>query len=48
VWRHAVSECLQVGLVRVDRFAAVGESPLIVGVLMQPLATGHELKTAEK
>jgi hypothetical protein len=32
----------------VDRFAAVGESPLIVGVLMQPLATGHELKTAEK
>ena len=48
MWRHAVSECPEIGLVRLSCITAVGKSPLIVGVLMQPLATGHQLETAKK
>ena len=47
MWRHAVSECPEIGLVRLSCITAVGKSPLIVGVLMQPLATGHQLETAK-
>ena len=47
MWRHSLSECLQVGLLRLGCFTAVGQSPLIVGVLVSPLATGHQLDTAK-
>jgi hypothetical protein len=47
VWRHAVAESLQIRLIQLGRFTAVGESPLIVHVLVQPLTAGDELKTAE-
>jgi hypothetical protein len=42
VRRHAVSECLQIGLVRLGCFTALGESLLIVGVLVEPVATSHQ------
>jgi hypothetical protein len=45
--RHAVPEYVQVGLIRLGRFTAIGESSLMVCVFMQPLATSHQLETAE-
>jgi hypothetical protein len=47
MWRHAVSECLQIGHIGLGGFTAVGESPFVVPVFVQPLTAGDELDAAE-